>query len=114
MERGIPIKILSRVDLAGLENTEKMLSLNYQYGKELIEIRHCEQPLRAIIFDNKTARMKEINEPTGKINELNERVFIFYTIYDKEWIDWLSKIFWKMFSNSISAKKRIEELRKLK
>ncbi len=114
VKRGIPIKILTRVDLAGLKNTEKVLSLNFKYGKELVEIRHCEQPLRAIIIDKQIARLKEIKEPTGKIHELNKRLYIFYTINDKEWVEWLSRIFWKLFSNSIDANKRIEELRKLK
>ncbi len=109
-----PIKIISRVDMASLENIEKILSLNFKYGKELIEIRHHEQPLRAFIIDNKIVRIKEIKEPTGKINELNKRVFIYYTIKDKEWVEWLSRIFWKIFNNSIDSKKRIEELRKLK
>ena len=113
VKRNISIKILSRVDLAGLENIRKALSLNFKHGKEIVEIRHCEQPLRAIIIDKKIARLKEIKEPTGKINELNKRLYIFYTIKDKEWIDWLSRIFWKLFSNSIDANKRIEELRKL-
>jgi len=114
VKKGINIKIVCRVDLAGRENIEKILSLNFKYGKELIEIRHSEQPLRAFISDNKIARIKEIKEPTGKIHELNKKIFIFYTIKDKDWIEWLTRIFWKMFSNSIDARKRIEELKKLK
>ena len=58
--------------------------------------------------------IKEIKEPTGKVHELNKRIFIFYSIKDREWCDWLSKIFWKMFSSSIDAKKRIEEMHRLK
>ncbi len=114
IKKGVSIKVLSRVDMASLENIEKLLSLNFKYAKEAIEIRHCEHPLRALIIDNKILRLKEIKEPTGKIHELNKKIFIFYTIKEKEWIEWLSKIFWRMFSNSIDARKRVEELKKLK
>jgi hypothetical protein len=113
VKRGVSIKIISRIDLAGRQNIEKMLSLNFKYGKDLIDIRHREQPLRANIVDNRIIRIKEVNEPTGKINELNKRMFIFYTIKDKEWAEWLSRVFWKMFSTSIDARKRLDELNKL-
>ncbi len=113
-KKNVNIKIVCRVDLVGKENIEKILSLNFKYGKENIEVRHREHPLRAIIADNKLFRIKEIKEPTGKINELNKKIFIFYTIKDKEWTEWLSRIFWKMFSSSIDARKRIEEMNKLK
>jgi len=114
VKKGISIKIICRIDMAGLENIERVLSLNFKYGKELVEIHHKEQPLRAVISDNKSMIIKEIKEPTGKVHELNKRIFIFYSIKDREWCDWLSKIFWKMFSSSIDAKKRIEEMHRLK
>ena len=114
VKKGISIKILSRVDLDGIDNIERALSLNKKYGKELVEIRHDEHPLRAVIIDNKMIRMKEVKEPTGKINELNKRVFIYYNIKEKEWVEWLAKIFWKKWSNSIIAEKRLEELHKIK
>jgi len=114
VKRGVTIKIICRVDIAGRENIEKILSLNFKYGKESIEIRHRDHPLRAFISDNKVFRIKEIQEPTGKIKELDKKIFIFYTIRDKEWSEWLSKIFWKMFSSSIGSGKRMEEMKKLK
>jgi ferritin len=114
VKRGIVIKILTRVDIAGKENIEKALSLNFKYNKELIEIRHREHPIRAAIIDNKFFRIKEIKEPTGREKELDKKVFIFYTIKDKDWTDWLSRVFWKMFSQSINSNKRIEEINKLK
>ena len=88
--------------------------MNFKYGKELIEVRHREHPIRANIIDNKIFRIKEIKEPTGKINELDKKIFIFYTIKDKEWTEWISRIFWKMFSSSVSSKKRLEELARIK
>jgi len=113
-KKNISIKILSRVDPAAMKNVEKMLALNFRHGKENVEIRHTEQPLRALISDGKLIRIKEIKEPTGRINELNKKTFIFYTIKDKSWVEWLSKLFWHIFSNSIDARKRVDELKKLR
>ena len=114
VKKGVSIKILCRVDLVGKANIERVLSLNFKYGKELIEVRHHEHPLRAFVIDNEIIRIKEIKEPTGKINELDKKIFIFYTVKDREWASWFSKIFWKMFSNSIGADKRLTEINKLK
>lgn len=114
VKKGISIKVVCRVDFAARENVEKLLALNFKYGKELVEIHHKEQPLRATIIDNDIINIKEIEEPTGRKNELSEKTFIFYTIKNKEWVEWLSRIFWKMFSSSIDSKKRLEEMRKIR
>ena len=114
VKRGISIKVISRVDLPALENIKRLLSLNFKYGKELIEIHHREQPLRATIIDNKLCNIKEIKEPTGREKELNKKTFIFYTFTDKDWIEWMSRIFWNMFSSSINVNKRLEEMKKIK
>jgi len=110
VKRRVKIKIICRVDIIGKENIEKLLSLNFKYRREQIEIRHREHPLRAFIFDNKFFRLKEIKEPTGKIRELNKKLFIYYTIKDKKWAEWLSKIFWKLFNKSLDSNKRLEEI----
>lgn len=114
VKRGIVIKVVCRVDLVGKENIERLLSLNFKYGKELIEVRDREQPVRALVIDNNFFRIKQIMEPSGKVHELNKKIFIFYNIKDKEWAEWLSRIFWKMFSSSINAEKRLEEMKKLR
>jgi hypothetical protein len=114
VKKNISIKVICKADLISKENVEKLLSLNFKYGKELIEIHHRNQPLRATIVDNDLINLKEIKEPTGRRNELAEKTFIFYTIKDKEWTDWLSKIFWKMFSSSIDSRKRLDEMRKIR
>lgn len=113
VKKGVSIKVLCRVDLAGKDNVEKLLSLNYKYGKELVEIRHAEQPLRAIIYDESLATIKEVKEPTGRINELNKKVFIYYGFKDREWINWLRRIFWKIFSKSVDSHKRLQEIDKI-
>ncbi len=109
----IQIKIICRVDLAGKDNIERVLSLNFKHGKNLIEIRHDAHPIRGCIIDGKFIRLKEVKEPTGKIKELNKKIFIFYNIHDKSWAEWLSRIFWKKFSNSIDANKRLEHLKQI-
>ncbi|NCN86545.1 hypothetical protein GW932_01825 [archaeon] len=113
VKRGVKVKVLCRINLEGIENIKKVLDLNYKYGKELIEIRHREHPIRAFVIDNNSSRLKEIKEPTGKIKELDKKKFIFYTIRDKEWTEWLGKIFTKMFNTSIGSDKRLTELGKL-
>jgi len=112
-KKGAIIRIICRVDIAGKDNVERLLSFNFKHGKEYIEIHHAEQPLRAAIIDGKKIRMKEVKEPTGKINELNKRLFIYYTINDKEWAEWLSVIFWKIFSSSLDARNRLLEINRI-
>jgi len=114
VKKGISMKVVCRVDIAGKENIKKLLSLNFKYGKELIQIRHNEQPLRATIIDNKIINLKEVKEPLCRDHELNKKTFIFYTIKDKEWTEWLSRIFWKLFSSSIDSNKRMQEIEKIK
>lgn len=110
---GVRIKALCRIDISGKENIEKLLSLNFKYGKELVEIRHYEHPMRAFIIDKKIIRLKEIKEPTGKMHELNKKLFIFCTIRDKNWAEWIASVFLKMFNKSIGAEKRLQELNKI-
>ena len=110
----VSVKILCRVDVASKENVERLLSLNFKHGRELIEIRHAEQPLRGAIIDAALLRLKEIREPTGKVHELNKRLFLFYTIKDKEWIEWAAHVFWRMFNASLDGVRRLEELKRIK
>lgn len=114
IKKGVSIKVLTRVDIAGFENVEKLLSLNFKYGKEVVSIKHAEHPIRAVVIDNSVLRMKEVKEPTGKMHELNKKIFIYYTINDREWVDWMTKIFWKISSYSIDAGKRLEEIKRIK
>ena len=113
IKRGVSIKVLCRVDFAGLENIKKLLSLNYKYGKSLIEIKHREHSLRATIVDDKLINLKDFRDSTGRKHELKKQLFIFYEITDKEWVRWLTRIFWNIFNKSISADRRLEELEKV-
>jgi hypothetical protein len=105
-------KILTRVELAGIRNIEDILSINKRIGYDAVEIRHCYQPLRVTIIDDKVATMKEILDPKDySKGELKQRTSILYYIYDEEWIEWLQKVFWSLFRGSIDAGKRMEELK---
>lgn len=109
-EKHTPIKILANVDLNALENVTKITALNHQFGKELVEIRHCTQPLRAFIIDTALVRFKE----KYFLKNLSEQHYLFYSITDEDWIHWLQKVFWHFFSTSISAEKRLQDLETVK
>ncbi|MBW2996601.1 hypothetical protein KY332_04865 [Candidatus Woesearchaeota archaeon] len=107
----ISMKMLTRVDVASIKNLQKMTAINEAAGREAIEIRHCEQPLRSFIVDNKLARFKEIKNPSDyKKDELRKRTFIFYQIQAEEWIEWLQKVFWNLFRTAIPASKRLKDM----
>ncbi len=111
-KRNVNIKILTRIDVAGIENIKKVLALNQRIGRDAIEIRYAEQPLRAIIVDGKIARLREVKSPERyRAGELKGRTYIYYEIYDEDWVLWLQKVFWHIFRPAVDAKKRIEDLR---
>jgi hypothetical protein len=105
--RNVPIKVIANINLDSMANVKKFLAINDRIGKQLIEIRHREQPLRAIVIDSRLARFKEIRKPS---TEKKKKTFIFYCIYDGEWIEWIQKIFWNLFSTAIPAEKRLDEI----
>lgn len=110
-KRKISSKILTRVELAGINNIQDVLSINKRIGHNAVEIRHCYQPLRTTIIDNKEATFKEVLDPQEYAkDELKSKLYILYYIYDEEWIEWLQKVFWHLFRRSIDADKRMEEL----
>ena len=113
-EKNISSKILTRVEIPGLENIKNVLAINNRIGKEMIEIRHCWQPLRATLIDNKIAKFKEIKDPKDYAGEeLKKKIIIQYYIYDEEWIEWLQKVFWNLFRVSVHANKRIADIEKM-
>ena len=113
-EKKISLKFLTRVELAGIENIQNVISINKKIGYDVIEIRHSSQPLRANIIDSKFAVLRESLDPKDySKDELKEKMYILYYIYDEGWIEWLQKTFWHLFRVSIDAKKRMEELKLL-
>jgi hypothetical protein len=111
-KRKISTKIISRIELAGINNVENALTINKRIGYDTIELRHCYHPLRASIIDDKVAVLKEVLDPRDYAgDELKHETYILYYIYDKDWIEWLQKVFLNLFRSSVDAKKRIEELK---
>jgi len=112
-EKNILIKVLCRVDLESMKNIQKMLQINYKIKKEMIEIRHAEQPFRAFVIDDKLVRFKEIKqyeEQKTEKSKKEKRTHIFYEIMDEEWIEWIQKVFWNLFRTSIAAEKRLRDI----
>lgn len=106
-KKNVSVKVLTRVDVSDIDNVKRFLALNGHVNKEFIEIRHCEQPLRALIIDKKLVRFKEVKNPDER---KKKKTFIFYNIYDKEWVEWLQKVFWNLFTTAVPAEKRIQEI----
>jgi hypothetical protein len=110
-KRNVSIKILCRVTIDSIKNVRKAMSINEKLGKNLIEIRHCEQPLRGFLIDNQMARFREMRDPSDyEKGELDKRIMLFYEILDPEWIEWFKKVFWHFFRFSVPAEKRIKDL----
>lgn len=114
VNKGVKIKILGGIHLPAIENIEKVLSLNEEFKENYkIEVRHTFQPLRAIIIDDKIARIKEIKNPSDYNKNIGRKTFIFYSIYDKVWINWLKKVFSSYFESGDYAQARIRELKNI-
>jgi len=109
VKRKVKIKVLTRVDITSQKNTEEMLSLNQRVGWDAVEIRHCEQPLRAIVVDDRFASIKEVMNPLY-CRELKEKTFLFYLIQEQEWVSWIQKVFWQLWGQSIDAGERLKAL----
>jgi len=112
-KRGVDVKVLTRVDITSEKNTKAMLAINQRIGKDIVQIRHCEQPLRAIIIDDLFVSMKEVLSPLQH-RELKEKKYIFYIIKDPDWISWMQKVFWHLWERSIDAETRLSTLKTLK
>ena len=110
----INIKILCRVDIASIKNIKTILEINHLVGYDAIEIKHMEQPLRGFIVDNKIARLREEKKKIDyKEWELSSDLYLIYNIYDKEWVEWLEKVFWNLHANALPIDNRIGDLDKI-
>lgn len=113
-KKGVLIKVITRVSMIGSENAKKLLAINKELGKDIIEIKHRYQPLRGLIIDDKVVLLREVKDPAYyDAGELKKKIEIFYEIHDREWIEWMQKIFWKMFSTAMASEKRIKEIGKI-
>lgn len=112
-ENGISLKFLVNIDMNSVTNVQKVSAVNLHIGKDRIDIRHCEQPLRSFIVDDKVVKLKEIKDPSC-YSKKGKNIYIFYEIYDEKWIEWLNKVFWNFFRTSIPAQRRIQNLKSIK
>lgn len=109
IKQGIAIKILTRVDLASQKMVHELLQFNKRVGKDVVTIRHCQQPIRSSIIDDEIVTFKE----TILIPSKKEERIIIYRITDKEWITWSQRIFWHLWEQSVDAQTRIDALMSL-
>jgi hypothetical protein len=114
-ESNISLKFIANIDITNIDNVKKLNQINNMIGRDIVEIRHCKQPLRAFIVDNKVIKMKEIKDPKDyKDSGLKKITYIFYEIKELEWVEWMQKVFWNLFRIGIPASKRIKELKTIK
>jgi len=113
LKRKVHIKILCRVNLASVQNINKLSKLLTNYS-EFLEIRHSYHPLRGFIIDGKLARFKNFEKASKyRGNELEENLLILYELYDESWIIWLEKVFWNIFRTAGDYKTRLTALKKM-
>ncbi len=108
-DKGVSLKFLANIDITSLANAQKINAINTIIGKERIEIRHCEQPLRAFIVDEKVVKMKE-TKTFQEQPKKEKKTYLFYEIYDEDWVLWMQKIFWNFFRIGIPLQKRVKDL----
>lgn len=108
-KKKIAIKIMTRVDVTSKKKTNELLNINKRVGWDAVQIRHCEQPLRATIVDDNLVIIKEVMT-SQRHRELKKNTFLFYRIEDNEWIEWLKKVFWHLWGQSVEAETRLAAL----
>jgi len=97
LKRKVRMYFLCRINIATMKNLEKLCFLMEKYP-DLIEIKHCYQPLRGFIIDETLVSFKSDEKVEFyKRGELNKNLKIYYEITDPEWIAWLQKVFWNLF-----------------
>src|SRR3989338_10787472 len=112
--RKINIKIICKVDLAAINNIEKITAINKVIGYDAIDIKHFEQPLRGFIVDDIMFSLREEkNKSDYKEGETAHDVALIYEIYDKEWVEWMEKVFLNIYNNGLPIEQRIKDLQTL-
>ena len=111
-KRGV-LKIICRIDIASMKNIRLLEPLMKEFSGQ-IEIRHSSQPVRGFIMDSKIARFKDEKKISDfKEGELSEDLYLFYELFDIDWVEWCKNVFWYLFRNSIGLQERIKALDKL-
>jgi hypothetical protein len=114
LKAGVQFKILCRVNIASIGNIKRLAVLAKNYPG-LIEIRHCYQPLRGFIIDDRIACFKNEEQlKSYRAGELGRNSRVFYEITDTDWVLWLQKVFWAMFKVSVDHDVRMREMSRIR
>ncbi len=110
----VNVKILCRADISSIKNIKKILEINHILGYDAIEIRHIEQPLRGLVIDDKIARLREEKKKQDyKEGELDNDFYVLYDMHEKDWVEWLEKVFWNLHSNALPIENRVQDLQEI-
>ncbi|MBS3168258.1 hypothetical protein J4216_03980 [Candidatus Woesearchaeota archaeon] len=113
-EKGINIKILCRIDIASIRNIKKIIEINKSLGRDLIEIKHIEQPLRGFVIDYSLVRLRDEKLKVDyKEGEIDYDHYLLYNIHDQEWVEWIEKVFFNLHSNSLPLETRLHDLEEI-
>jgi len=113
-KQGVEVFILTRADVTNKKIILDLLEINKKGYKGKIEIRYSFQPLRCTLIDDKVFYLKEgfskYSEDDNDAGWSWTKGEYIYTITDKDWIDWMTNVFWHIWRGSIDVKQRLEIL----
>jgi len=112
-KRKVKLKMLTRIDIVSQQRVQELLNLNQRLGRDGIELRHCQHPVRGIIVDDSFASLREVFSPQYYA-EIKQKMFLLYRIKDQEWLGWLQKVFWLLWNQSIDAETRLKALKEIR
>jgi len=109
VKKGVKIKVITRIDITTINNLKALQAISSK-----ISIKHREQPLRGVISDSIECQLKEV-KPAAlfKPSELNTDTVLSYTLRDKEWVSFLRKVFFTMYTSAPDTEKRMKILKKI-
>lgn len=108
-EDGISVKILSRVDLTNQDVVEELLVKNATLKKDMIEIKHCEMPVRGVLVDDELVLKEVYTEELYP--EMDKDYYTWYRIKEGYWTRWMERVFWHFWETSVDAKKRLDAIK---
>lgn len=102
-DRGVSIKVLSRVDYNNIEIVDNLLRI----GADVVNVQ---QPLRGILADEKEVVLLE-NSPIFKDGKLtNKNRLVYYEISDGDYVKLISDLFWDYYRRGVPAKQTIADI----
>lgn len=109
IDRGVSVRIITRLDIATINNYKKAAQLSDE-----ITIKHREQPLRGILADSSVCQMSDVWQASAyKQEELPSDLYVSYLVKDKKWIAFLRKLFFTMYNSAPETEMRVGALKRL-